>query len=132
MNIVVGTVFRFTEAVFYGKYPRAKYSHDESHTVECIKESYGSLRGQHSFTLKVIESDSKQVGEVFRRLGRNLYPTAVLVGQPDNLSELEAEKRERSKAVKMAKWDRWLYEAEFEGKPWKRDNVPSWYIAMIS
>lgn len=70
MNLVVGTIIRFEEAVFTGSYKKPKFSHTAIHTVKIIKESYGSLRGQHSFTLEVIESTKRSKGDIFRKMGR--------------------------------------------------------------
>jgi hypothetical protein len=124
MNIVKGTILKFEEPIFIGSYPKVKFSYNAIHTVEVIKDSYGSLKGQHSFTLKVIESTEKLVGDTFRKMGRNIYPTAEIISQPENLEKISKEKKERSDASKDNKYTSWYLEAMNEGKYFKLEKIP--------
>lgn len=126
-NIVKGTVFTFEENIFTGSHRKPKFSHTETHTVEVVDDSYGGKRGQHSFKLKVIESDGRQAGEVFRKMGRNLYPTAVVITQPGDIDSKAEEKAKRAEAARAAKYHQWAAEAQMEGKHWKADKIPGWF-----
>lgn len=127
-NIVTGTIFSFEEAVFTGTYPKSKFSHNANHTVKVLKESYGGKRGQHSFTLEVIESDEKRTGEIFRKMGRNIYPTMKVLKQPENYLQLAESKRKRAEDAKYNKYLNWYQEAIFEGKEFKLDKIPKQYL----
>lgn len=126
-NIVKGTVLKFEEAIFNGSWKKPKFSHTAIHTVKVTKESYGSSKGQHSFTLEVIDSTERKVGETFRKMGRNIYPTAQIISQPETIIELTEEKNERSQEAKETKYFNWLMEAQYEGKKWKIEKIPMWF-----
>lgn len=117
MNLTKDCLIEFTESVFVGKYPKAKYSHDIIIKALIIKESYGEKRGQHTFSLKVLESDDSDItiGSTIRRKGRNIYKNCTLLETPENHSELSIEKNERGKLAKERKKEIW----EQEGKYWK-------------
>ncbi len=124
MNLTAGTIVKFEEAIFTGSYKKPKFSHTATHTVRILRESYGARRGQHSFTLEVIESTERRRGEVFRKMGRNLYPTAQVIEYPKDHQEKVEEKRARAAIAKESKYYTWLSEAAFEGKKWKLDRIP--------
>lgn len=67
----VGDFVRFERAVFVGKYPKARFSHNEIITGEIIRDSYGKDKQQHTFT--IVDS----TGLEFRIKGRNLYRNSV-------------------------------------------------------
>lgn len=131
MNLVVNQTIIWTEPVFSGSYPKSEYLGERTTKAVIVKDSYGSRRGQHSFSLRVIYSTGVQplvAGETYRRLGRNLYKTASVIEQPDNLEELLADKEKRAKEAKERKFYTWLNEAESEGKEWKLEKIPFWFI----
>jgi hypothetical protein len=111
MNLTRDCVIEFTEAVFVGKYPKAKYSHDRTIKALIIKESYGVKKGQHTFSLKVLEADDSDiiVGSIIRRKGRNVYPNCKLLETPENYKELQEEKQKRKKKNKKENYQHDLY-----------------------
>jgi hypothetical protein len=77
MNLVKGTIFTAQFPIFTGSFRNAKFSHDVTIKGEILKDSYGKESGQHTFTIKVLESsdlNNFQVGCYFLKKGRNLYP----------------------------------------------------------
>ena len=116
MDLVVGCHIKFTEAVFEGKYPKATYSHDR--TIEAIieKESYGFKRGQHTFTLKVLncDTDTLLIGTKIRRKGRNVYKNCEIISKPDNFKELAEDKHLRGKIAKERKERIWKEEGKYK------------------
>ncbi|MFQ5534775.1 MAG: hypothetical protein ACE5EM_08140 [Sphingomonadales bacterium] len=75
-DICVGDVIEFTEGVFGGSYRRPKFLGDRTIRARVVKDSYGSARQQHTFTLEIIEStglDPLKINTVTRRKGRNVY-----------------------------------------------------------
>lgn len=102
MDLTIKCKIRFTEAVFTGKYPNAKFSHEREIIGTIIKDSYGSKRGQHTFTILVHECDDRSidVNSKIRRKGRNVYKNCVVLEYPEDHDKLADEKHERADAVK--------------------------------
>ena len=100
MNLTIGTIIKFTEAVFTGIYPKAKYSHDRTITGTIIKDSYGSKTGQHTFTIEVTECDDESYSylEKIKRKGRNVYKKCQVISYPQNHQELAEDKHKRKKS----------------------------------
>lgn len=100
MDLTKGCHIKFTESVFVGKYPKAKWSHTRKIEALIIKESYGVKKGQHTFTLKVIACDDNKIdiGSKILRKGRNVYPTCILLSKPDNHEEFADDKHARKRA----------------------------------
>lgn len=98
MDLTADCEIKFTEAVFTGKYPKAKFSHDRTIHGIITKESYGAKTGQHTFTIQVIacDDDSISEGSKIRRKGRNVYRNCTVINYPDNHKSLADEKHERS------------------------------------
>jgi hypothetical protein len=98
MDLTVNCKIKFKEAVFIGNYPNASYSHDRTIIGTIIKDSYGSLKGQHTFTILVEESDDSDIliGSKIRRKGRNVYPKCEILEYPENHKELADEKHNRA------------------------------------
>lgn len=130
INIVKETILEFTEDIFekigYKKY---EFKGRAIHKVKVIKESYGKKRGQHSFTVEVIKSTHKKVGEKFRKMGRNIYPTANIIKQPKDMEKLTKEKNKRSIEAREIKYLQWIDEARYEGKKHKLDKIPESFKA---
>lgn len=70
-DVVKGDHIRFSKAVFLGSFKKPKFSHYQTITAQVIKESYGSQKQQHTFTLL---TDN---GETMLIKGRNLYRQGV-------------------------------------------------------
>lgn len=102
MDLTKDCIIRFTEAVFIGNYPKAKFSHERTIEGIIVKDSYGSKTGQHTFTIKVLDcdDDSLSQGQLVRRKGRNVYRNCVVLEYPENHKDLAEDKHERSDAVK--------------------------------
>lgn len=107
MNLVVGSKFMFREPLFEGSFRKPKFTgRYRTLTVKVLKESYGAQRGQHTFTLEVLEceahaNDNIPAGEKIRRKGRNLYPNILgSVTQPDDYALRAEEKATRAKVVR--------------------------------
>lgn len=66
-NCVVGDHVRFERAIFSGSYKKPKFSHYELVTAKIVKDSYGEVKQQHTFTLE------DERGNRFLIKGRNLY-----------------------------------------------------------
>lgn len=66
-DCVVGDEVCFERATFTGSYRNAKFAGMELVEGKIIRESYGSYRGQHTFTIQ------KSDGSTMRIKGRNLY-----------------------------------------------------------
>jgi hypothetical protein len=124
-DVVKGDVVLFSEAVFSGDYRDAKYEGERQILGLIENESYGSLKGQHSFTIYVLDSEGIQPidsGELIRRMGRNLYKDCKTIQYASQ--SVRDEKHERANEAKNAKYWQWIYEAEMEGKMFKLEKVP--------
>ena len=102
MDLTTECRIEFTEAVFYGKYPRAKFSHERTIKGLIVKESYGQKSGQHTFTIEVDECDDGEYGsgDKIRRKGRNVYKDCKVLEYPSDHAELADDKHKRSKEIK--------------------------------
>ena len=75
-----GCMLRFKKHYFFGPWPNLKYAGHAFLKGRVIKHSYGAKKGQHTFSIEVLEVDNvdahapHKVGEKFRIKGRNLYP----------------------------------------------------------
>ena len=67
-DVCVGDEIIFMRAVFIGTYPKSKFSHYETIEASVIKDSYGAQAQQHTFTLKLKDSE-----ETMLIKGRNVY-----------------------------------------------------------
>lgn len=107
MNLVKGTVFTAKLAIF-GKYnartKQAKFLGEVQIKAKVTNESYGLTTAQHTFTFEILESSDIsefQIGCKYKRKGRNLYPYLIeICEQPENLQDLENEKRARKEDAK--------------------------------
>ncbi len=74
-DVVAGDKIVFDEAVFSGSFKKPKFVRNRKIYAEVIKESYGTAKQQHTFTLMVIESDDATIkpGSKILRKGRNIY-----------------------------------------------------------
>ena len=92
-----GCILKIEKNYFLGNYKKPQFDGKSILKIVVLKNSYGSLKGQHTFTckvLEVIEKGSKQthdVNEVFRIKGRNLYPNVIehIPGEESNNEELK-------------------------------------------
>lgn len=97
MDLTKDCIIQFSEAVFTGSYPKAKFSHKRQITGTIIKDSYGNKTGQHTFTILVsdCDDDSIEVGSKITRKGRNVYSECTVISYPENHKELADKKHER-------------------------------------
>jgi hypothetical protein len=102
MDLTKGCLIKFTESVFFGTYPKSKYSHDRTIIGLILKESYGVKTGQHSFTIEVEDCDDGEFskGQKIIRKGRNVYKKCTILSYPENYDELADEKHKRADSVK--------------------------------
>ena len=63
----VGDHVCFQQATFTGSFRRAKFAGNVEREGEIIRDSYGSAKGQHTFTIRLLD------GTEMRIKGRNLY-----------------------------------------------------------
>lgn len=71
-----GDIVLFKERVFGGSYRRPKMLGKRRVTARILRESYGRVAQQHTFTLEILSSDGCQplrAGTTTTRKGRNLY-----------------------------------------------------------
>lgn len=103
-NLVVGSQITWEEPVFHGYYKNATFVGYRKISGEIIGESYGSEKGQHTFTILVSEisgedKDKYKIGGKIRRKGRNLYhPNLIDCKDPIDYAERAKEKQERKMA----------------------------------
>jgi len=84
-DVVKGDTIQFKEAVWGGYRPSAGWRHTSKKgqplgervvVAEVVNDSYGRSKGQHTFTLRVLESsgyDPLEPSSVIVRKGRNVY-----------------------------------------------------------
>jgi hypothetical protein len=131
MNLTAGTKIKIEEPVFAGSWKRPKYAGDRTIVGTIIKDSYGDLRGQHTFTIEVESADGVDcppVGKKIFRKGRTLYSNATIISYPENQDDLVAEKNKRSTEAKNKKHWTWIYEAAYDNSD-KLDKIPEWWWA---
>lgn len=115
-SVCQGDVIKFAEAVFAGSYRNARHVGERVIVCKVIKESYGELKQQHTFTLKVITSTGMEPvkkGKTIRRKGRTIYRHGVerLVWNDEQHREaVAAEKHERGDVARAARTVRRLTE----------------------
>lgn len=135
MNLTVGTVIKFNEAVFGGSYFNSQRLGTRTITGTIVRESYGQKRGQHTFTIEVTKCTGYAADEVLRRgkicrKGRNVYRDCRVISRPENQAELAAEKAQRAAEAKDRKYLNWIAEAEDD--PWvfgeKLDYIPDAWL----
>lgn len=71
-----GDVILFIEGVFGGSFRKPKFLGERRVVARIVKDSYGSAKQQHTFTLEVIDSDGVDAliaGAKTTRKGRNIY-----------------------------------------------------------
>ena len=71
-----GDVVLFTETVWGGSHRKPYRVGDRTIAARIVRESYGSAKQQHTFSLEVIWSDGTEpldAGTQTRRKGRNVY-----------------------------------------------------------
>lgn len=103
-DIVKNDIIRFSEPIF--EVVRGKVTYQGNRYIEAfvMNDSYGKKKMQHTFSLKIINSDYFTFGSVIRRKGRNIYkrePERKL-WEDENLRNLYIlDKRERKEKTKQ-------------------------------
>lgn len=105
-NLTVDCYITFSESVFSGHYRSPNYEGERTISGKIVKESYGSSRGQHTFTILIDEIDGAEsskykIGQKIRRKGRNVYGGLEKVDYPENYATLAEEKRGRSENARL-------------------------------
>lgn len=119
-DLVTGMKIEISEPVFHGSFKNPKFLGNREFIAEIIKESYGGLRGQHTFTLKVHSAEGMEAKNILRkktirRKGRNLYKNLVrIISQPENVEELQNEKHKRGKIAHKNKIQNWINEGKIK------------------
>ena len=124
-----GDVVLFTEAVFSGTYPNSHYEGDRRILGIIEKDSYGGKRGQHSFTIYVLDSDgedSLNEESIINRKGRNVYKKDFMY-IPLASQEVREEKHERGQEAKETKYWNWWREYEESKRQDKYEKIPEWF-----
>ena len=72
-------IITFKKNFFSGTWRKPKFTHSAKVHAIVKKHSYGQLKGQHTFTLQVIDCDTSDYEKGDRILikGRNLYPNLL-------------------------------------------------------
>jgi hypothetical protein len=113
-DVVVGDIIKFKEGVFGGNYRNPKYVGDRSNIAIIIKDSYGEVSGQHTFSIEILKSTGVEKlakGFKTRRKGRVIYRNGVerLLWNNEQSRELvKDEKHNRGQQVRNLKKERYL------------------------
>ena len=100
LNIVVGLVFEAEFPVFRGSFRNATYDGVAKVKGKITSDSYGKKTGKHTFTFLVTESDRPDeftVGQTYRKVGKNMYPSILSYEYPVNYEAVAEEKARRAK-----------------------------------
>ena len=115
-SVCQGDTIKFTEGVFAGSYRNARFVGERVLVCKVIKDSYGALKQQHTFTLQVITCTGMEPvkkGKTIRRKGRTIYRYGVerLVWNDEQHREaVAAEKHKRGDVARAARAARRLAE----------------------
>ena len=118
-DLIVGMKIKIEEPVFGGSFRNPKFLGNREYIAEIIKDSYGGLRGQHTFTLEVekaagINAEELILKKKFRRKGRNLYKNLIkIIFIPKNAAQLQDEKHARGKIAYNRKIENWRLEEKY-------------------
>lgn len=111
-DVVAGDTILFTEAVFGGSHRKPKYLGERTIAAMVLRESYGAVFQQHTFTIEVIGStgvEPLREGLRTTRKGRNIYRngTRRLPWADENArAAAAAEKHERGDEARAARQER--------------------------
>jgi len=108
-NVVVGDVVRFTEAVFGGSFRKPTHLGERTITARVVRDSYGSDRQQHTFSLDVVRADGFDASKLkpsIRRKGRNVYRNGCVRQRWDDEASREVVCREKWSRGRVARADR--------------------------
>lgn len=75
-DVCVGDEIIFKENVFKSNFRNPKFLGERKNAVRILKDSYGGLKQQHTFTIEIIDSEGVEPlekGIKTRRKGRNIY-----------------------------------------------------------
>lgn len=99
-DVVVGDEICFEQAKFSGSFRNAKFEGFEKIEGKVIRDSYGSEKQQHTFTLELKD------GSELKIKGRNLYKNGVFRKEWENESDRELaldEKHQRGDVAREAR-----------------------------
>ena len=112
-DVGAGDVIRFSEACFGGSWEKPRYAGDREIVAIVSKDSYGSTKQQHTFTLQIVDwvgdENPGDPGEAIRRKGRNVYRNGCerLAWQDETARDLaRSEKHERGSEARGARFSR--------------------------
>jgi len=104
-----GDVVLFTETVWGGSHRKPYRVGDRTIAARIVRDSYGSAKQQHTFTLEVIWSEGTEpiaAGTQTRRKGRNVYRNGTYrLAWPDETQRgaVLADKHRRGAAARNAR-----------------------------
>ena len=102
-DCVVGDEVEFQRATFTGSWKKPKFNGYETIRAQIIKDSYGEMKQQHTFTLMAED------GRKILIKGRNLYRKGIMRKPWSDESQRErvrAEKHERGEQAREARYVR--------------------------
>jgi len=118
-DVATGDVIQFTEAVFEGSFSNPAYVGDRNIMAEVLRESYGAVKQQHTFTLRIIKSSGTKPilpGAIVRRKGRNIYRNGTLRlmwADETARDKVLADKHSRGDIARVRRDERREYEPNF-------------------
>lgn len=109
-DICEGDVLWFARDEFEGSFRKPKFVGTFLYRVKVLRESYGSDKQQHTFTLAMMKSSTSKTceNETFRIKGRNLYKHFCMV-ENINRSDREmhlSDKHDRGASARAARDER--------------------------
>jgi|TARA_R110000822_G_scaffold176392_2_gene315901 hypothetical protein len=112
VSLVKGMKIEFRENVFSGNYIKPKYLGERRIVGKILKESYSS-RGQHTFTIEVINCEGIKKEDVLSknkitRKGRNVYKDFNILEVPEDVEKLQEEKKPRSITARKRRYENYL------------------------
>lgn len=128
-DAVTGDLILTKEGVFGGSFKNPTFLGHRRILGLIEKENYGDKRGQHTFTIYVLDSDGEEEyskGDIVRRMGRTLYKDCLTILYADQ--SVRDEKHQRGLDAKESKYWGWISEAELEGKLFKVDKIPRSFL----
>ena len=108
LNLVQGQWVKWKEPVFEGSFKKPKYVGDRTLSGTIQNESYGTEKGQHTFTILLdsregVNANQYLDGEKIRRKGRNLYPNVQETILAEDTKRKELIKNIEGLGVKISK-----------------------------
>jgi len=124
-DVVTGDVILFEEGVFGGSWRKPKHLGSRRVVAEVVRDSYGEAKQQHTFTLRIIESDGLEAlepGKMTRRKGRNVYRNGTRRRRWADEAAREAARDEKHSRGDEARAERDARREYDLGHPWEHNG----------